>query len=251
MTNHILLFGIILTLFGNTSCSNPKSGNETKQPAEISDAVEKHPKKETPAPATRKTLTEYLPPGFVIFQEVYGDLNNDGREDCAIIIKATDKNYIVTDKEQGTLDRNRRGIIVLLNKDNSYELAAKNHTCFSSENEDGGVYFAPELYVTINKNNLYIEYAHGRYGFWKYTFRYKNSDFELIGYDASENHGPVVMRETSINFLTGKKITKTNTNDHAEGGDEIFEKTETMIKPTKLTKLSHIKDFDGLEISKD
>ena len=44
-------------------------------------------------------------------------------------------------------------------------------------------------------------------------------------------------------------MTSENTNKDDEGGDEVFEKTETKISKTKLTKLSEIKDFDELEVS--
>jgi len=126
-----------------------------------------------------------------------------------------------------------------------YELALKNIDCFASENEDGGVYFAPELSLEINKGNLYVNYGHGRYGYWKYTFRYRNSDFYLIGYDNVEG-GAVIERETSINFLSKKKQVKVNTNENAQGGDEVFKETWTNITVTKLLKLREIKDFNNV-----
>jgi hypothetical protein len=144
------------------------------------------------------------------------------------------------------VDRNRRGIIVLFKKDNQYEQVLKNLNCFSSENEDGGVYYAPELWLEIGKGNLYVNYAHGRYGYWKYTFRYRKDDFYLIGYDNSEG-GEVIDKETSINFLSKKKQVKVNTNSSAEGGDEEFTETWTNITVNKLLKLREIKDFENLE----
>ena len=128
--------------------------------------------------------TDFLPSGYVVFDKIYGDLNKDGLDDCAIIIKGTNKNKIINDQYRGQLDRNRRGIIVLFKKNKTYELIVKNYNCFSSENEDGGIYFAPELSAEIKNGNLQIHYGHGRYGYWKYTFSYQNSDFELIGYEA-------------------------------------------------------------------
>ncbi|MFV8332131.1 hypothetical protein [Flavobacterium sp. GSP14] len=126
-------------------------------------------------------------------------------------------------------------------------MASKNYGCFSSENEDGGVYFPPELSVEIKKGNLCVHYAHGRYGFWKYTFRFKNSDFDLIGYDES-NGGVVIESETSINFLTKKKLEKVNVNKNVEGGDEVFKQVWKNISINKLIKLSEIIDFDEFEI---
>lgn len=191
---------------------------------------------------------DFLPKGYVVFEKINGDLNKDGLEDCVLIIKATNKSKIINDRYGKKLDRNRRGIIVLFKKNKRYELSVKNYTCFSSENEDGGVYFPPELSVEIKKGNLYAHYGHGRYGYWKYIFRYQNSDFELIGYDES-NGGAVIDSEMSINFLTKKKQEKVNTNENAQGGDEVFKETWKNIKVNRMIKLREIKDFDDLNVN--
>jgi hypothetical protein len=198
----------------------------------------------------KKNPIDFLPKGFVVFEMINGDFNKDGIEDCVLIIKGTDKNQFITDEYRGQLDRNRRGIIILFNKKDHYELLAKNYTCFSSENEDGGVYYAPELSIEIKKGNLIINYAHGRYGYWGYTFRFQNSSFELIGYDESDNQGPVVNNATSINFSTKKKLVKVNTNQNADSGEEVFKTTTKRISIDRLLKLSEIKDFDELDMNK-
>ena len=197
----------------------------------------------------KQNANDFLPKGYVVFEKITGDLNKDSIDDCVLIIKGTDTSKIITDENRGRLDRNRRGIIVLFSKSGHYELAVKNYDCFSSENEDGGVYFPPELSIEIEKGNLYVHYGHGRYGFWKYTFRFQNSDFELIGYDASENRGPVVNSETSINFSTKIKQVKVNTNENAVSGEEVFKTISKKIKIDQLLKLSNIKDFDQLDMS--
>lgn len=196
----------------------------------------------------KKEPADFVPEGYTIFEKTYGDLNKDGIEDCILIIKKTDKDKIITDEYRGKLDRNRRGLIILFKKKDGYELASKNYSCFSSENEDGGVYYAPELDMSAEKGNLYIHYAHGRYGYWTYTFRYKKSDFELIGYDDSSNTGPLVNSETSINFLTKKRLERVNINQDPES-DEKFEDTWSKLKSSKTLTLSEIKDFDELDLS--
>jgi hypothetical protein len=77
---------------------------------------------------------------------------------------------------------------------------------------------------------------------------YQNSDFELIGFDASENRGPVIERETSINFLTKMKQERINTNENADSGEEVFTTTSNKINIDKLLRLSDIKDFDELDL---
>ena len=198
--------------------------------------------------AQDKEPPDFIPKGYTEFEKYFGDLNKDGLEDCVLIIKKTDSTNVVMNRFDKKVDRNRRGIIVLFKNANGYELADKNLECFSSENEDGGVYFAPELWIEIKDNKLYIHYGHGRYGYWKYTFRFQKSNFELIGYDSSSNRGPVTNRETSINFLTKKKLTKESTNENAEGGDEIFKENWNDIEIDNLIKLSEIKDFDELDM---
>jgi len=192
--------------------------------------------------------SHFIPKGYTEFENYYGDLNKDGREDCVLLIKKTDTTNIVTNRFDQKVDRNRRGIIVLFKNGKEYHLADKNYDCFSSENEDGGVYFPPQLSIEIKNEKLYVHYRHGRYGFWKYTFRFQNSNFELIGFDSSSNYGPIINRETSINFLTKKKLIKENTNENAEGGDEVFNETWSDVEIEHLIKLSDIKDFNELEM---
>lgn len=133
----------------------------------------------------KNKIEDFLPSGFGIFKEAYGDLNNDGLDDCVIIIHELKKDKSV----KPSIDR--KGIIVLLNEENNYVLAAKNTNCFSSENENGIVYFAPELGISIDKGNICVNYSHGEYGYWRYTFNLKNSDIVLIGYDSNDNFEPV------------------------------------------------------------
>lgn len=248
MNKKYYLLAVAAFLFLFQSCNDSNKTQPSTEKEEVSVKEENQLETVTPKTQTGKPIAEFIPAGYKIFQEIHGDLNKDGLEDCAIIIKATKKENIITDEYRGKLDRNRRGIIVLFKVKEDYVLATKNYDCFSSENEDGGVYFAPELDVSIEKGKLYVHYGHGRYGYWTYTFRHQKADFELIGYDSSDNYGPVVNSETSINFLTKKKVTKTNTNENAESGDEVFEEKTEKIKVDKLIQLSEIKDFDELEI---
>lgn len=198
--------------------------------------------------ATHQNTIGFIPSGYRLFDEAYGDLNQDGLIDCILLIKATGKNKHVKNNHNEIVDRNRRGVLVLMNKGNGlYQLVVRNDDCFSSENEDGGVYFAPELEVYIENNKLFIHYSHGRYGFWKYQFRAKASDFELIGYDAVYG-GAVVKTQTSINFLSKRKLYQVNQNENDEGGDEMLKDTWFTIKYDKRILLSEINDFDALDM---
>ena len=203
----------------------------------------------------QQQIMGFIPKGYKLFDKVYGDLNKDGLEDCVLIIKVTRKDGFVKNSFDKVVDRNRRGIIILFTEKDGYKLASKNYNCFSSENEDGGNYFSPELGVIIKDSKLYLHYYHGRYGYWEYCFRYQNSDFMLIGYEASHDRGPVVLFKTSINFLTGveyddESINADNFNDDSEDDselDEVFKRTVVKLKKKPLMKLSEIEDFDELK----
>lgn len=186
----------------------------------------------------------YIPEKYVLFEAVEGDLNKDAKNDLVLIVKSTDPKQWVMDEYRGKLDRNRRGLIVLLNENGKYKKLLQNLSCFSSENEDGGVYFAPDLMLAIEKNKLLVNYGHGRYGWWGYSFRVEGNDLRLIGYESSENHGPYIQSETSINFLTAKKLVRQNLNEDPEA-DPKFKETWSKINFAPIY-LSKIKDFDEL-----
>ena len=186
----------------------------------------------------------YIPAKYVLFEAIQGDLNKDDIQDLVLIVKATDPTQWVNHEYRGKLDRNRRGMIVLLADKGKYKPILSNLSCFSSENEEGGVYFAPELWLEINKGLLNVHYGHGRYGYWNYSFRLQNQDLRLIGYDSSSNHGPYVESETSINFLTNKKVIRKNLNEDPDS-DPKFKETWSKAKISPIY-LSTIKDFDEL-----
>jgi len=147
------------------------------------------------------------------------------------------------------LDRNRRGIIVALQSRGRFETTTVNLDCFSSENEDGGVYYAPELDVAVQNGTLSIHYAHGKYGYWSYRFRFQNGEFELIGYESSQDRGPTVLSETSINFSTKRMRLRENVNQNAtEGSEERFKETWKSFTLSKPITLRAIKNFEELDV---
>jgi len=242
-----LIFGVLIFSSCNKSDNNKAMVNDNNDTLKKTETIVK---KENVIVDNTKPKQDFIPKGYVVFREFFGDLNKDGVNDCVLIIKDTKPENIVTNRFETEVDRNRRGIIVLFKKDKGYELATKNYDCFSSENEDGGVYMPPDLDIRLEKGNLILHYAHGRYGYWAYTFRHQNNDFELIGYDYSENFGPVTQSFTSINFLTKKKLVKTNINPQGDADDEVLESKWHTIKVAKLLKLSEIEDFDELNVDK-
>lgn len=195
-----------------------------------------------------KDALSFIPEEYVLYGRIDADLNNDQIKDCILVIKATDTNQIVINRFDKQVDRNRRGIIVLFKKGNRYKLVDKNYDCFYSENEDGGVYYVPQLSVETNNGDIIFNYEHGRYGHWSYTLRFLDNSYKLIAYNGTSAFGPVTKSITELNFLTKQKTYKENINQDDEGNDEVFQETKSTIYLDELIKLSEIKNFEDLDI---
>ena len=195
-------------------------------------------------------IKQFIPKGYIlnnINDENYikGDLNNDGKEDIVFLVKNTDKSKIIEHESRGILDRNRRGIIILFNERDSYKIAAKNLNCFTSEFEDGGVYYDSELLLYIENGKLNIHYAAGRYGYNTYQFKYQNNDFNLVEFIENSSNGPVTDTHLLYDFVKMNKIVKINTNENAKDEtEEVFDIKSYKLNITKPFNLIDIIDFE-------
>ena len=198
----------------------------------------------------------FVPAGFVLQeQQCQWDFNQDNKADCVLIIKDTQKSawQVNENNPNEMLDRNRRGLIILLKDNVGYKKVLENRAIFASENENGGIYFAPELSIDGKGNKLILHYGHGRYGHWQYVFDYRTvhhkKDFYLIGYDASSNRGGANVDSTfSINFLTHKIRYQKNINNDLADDTPKFETTWHEFAKQPLIKLSDITDIDELDM---
>jgi len=156
-------------------------------------------------------LVKFIPDGYKFFDVVHGDLNGDGIDDYVLIIRATDKkNFYTWDKvyencsSKESVDGNPRGIMVFFGKGNDYQAVTECRKCLAPENacppyECGGSCYNSDEWAEIAKGNLYIN-SMSKGLKLKYTFKYRNSKFELIGFD-TDNPRPI-----SINYLSKKKL---------------------------------------------
>jgi uncharacterized protein (TIGR02145 family) len=155
-------------------------------------------------------IAQTIPAGYRLDEdgEINGDLNGDGVDDRVLVIKSNTKSKKGCDCESS--DCKRRGIMIFFKEGGGYKLALEKRDCFSAGDGLCGNYGEPQLQVSIKKGNLYIRYDFGRYGWWQYTFRYRNSDFELIGYDESSLRMGWEYKTESINILSKKMLVKKN-----------------------------------------
>ncbi len=103
-----------------------------------------------------------IPEGHRAESVVYGDLNNDRRQDCVILLKSADQSKIIKINDEEAIDLNKKGLMIVLHRSyNKYHTFLENLACFSSAQDTSGVYYEPELFIEIRRGNLYINYAHG------------------------------------------------------------------------------------------
>ncbi|MDR2582768.1 MAG: hypothetical protein LBC75_04735 [Fibromonadaceae bacterium] len=208
--------------FTLTACEEKKKqdGADTKPPEAASEAVEAEQKT---AETAETAWDKRIPAGYKLTEKVCGDLNGDGEDDCVLTIEQT-KN------------KDSAGFMIFFKDGSDYKLVLENKPCFYME------FSGPTL--SIKKGNLYFSVESSgtcsRYAY-THTFKYRNSEFELIGYDTiedecgdwDENHVRVggSSSKTSTNFLTKKKQSILN-------GKETWSKI-TVQDPILLRKIAN------------
>ena len=153
-----------------------------------------------------------LPKQTELYDAIKGDLNKDGIEDVAVVTQETFKDKFLPfsegcdestkdDKWCQIVNKNRRGIVILLSNGDKYEAVVTKRDIFESPNEDGGAYFPPELAVEIKNSELKFFYSYGKYGYWEYVFALYGKDFRLVKYLSNVNNGPVPEYIVQMDFV--------------------------------------------------
>ncbi|MDR2592485.1 MAG: fibrobacter succinogenes major paralogous domain-containing protein [Chitinispirillales bacterium] len=181
--------------------------------------------------ADEQKLIKRIPAGYRLHsidgekQMFRGDLNGDGADDYALIIK-----------EAAAADESdaNRGVMIFFKDGDDYKLALENRQGLGTKGEEdcGNCGYAT-ISFGVGKGNLYIYIYYQKYNAKKtYTFRYKNSEFELIGWDFDM---------TSINFSAKKKLVK-----ECPKGKKCTETWTafTMKEPILLRKIVNIHTVD-------
>jgi hypothetical protein len=172
---------------------------------------------------TEQNITDFVPAGWTILENVYGDLNRDGIEDAAIVIQHKDSILMVNSLEDTVLTKPR--ILLILFKDpsdNSFVLAEQSNSFILKH--DNPSMDDPYQELVINNGILEVKF-HLFYnmGSWHvtnavYKFRYRQGQFLLVGADNSSFHRATHdFEDYSYNFLTKKRaLTKGNDDKRAK-----------------------------------
>ncbi|MDR2694579.1 MAG: hypothetical protein LBB74_10260 [Chitinispirillales bacterium] len=241
------------TYLGGTKTPPPKAepASGEKEAAAIAPAAPE-------SIAAGENISKLVPAGYSIEMEARGDLNGDGADDLVLMVKGTDKDNVVTAREDyGPRDVNAYGVMIFFNDGGGYRFAAENRKFLGPNVSDCETCASSEFSCEIKKGNLYINFSH--YGRFtekekKLTFRYKNSEFELVGYDVIMDGNKESREETSVNLSTKKKLVKTCVSVVDEEYCEMctprckFKEKWGDVSingPVLLRKLAALNDVDG------
>ncbi len=169
----------------------------------------------------------FVPSGWVLEAQASGDLNQDGVDDLAIVIRQNDPANVLRDIEglsEDPFDTNPRIIAVAfrVQSDGDYALQFENHTLISRRtNSSAEDPFDKDDGIAVARGAVKVRLRwFMSAGGWEtftvvYTFRHKSGMFELIGYDRDELHrGSGATKAVSINYLTRKLEVTTGSIEH-------------------------------------
>ena len=200
-----------------------------------------------------------LPKQTELYDAIKGDLNKDGIEDVVVVIQETFKKKFLPfsdgcdestkdDKWCQIVNKNRRGVVILLSNGDKYEAAVTKRDIFESPNEDGGAYFPPELVVEIKNSELKFFYSYGKYGYWEYVFALYGKDFRLVKYLSNVNNGPVPEYIVQMDFVNHRLDKSANL---LYPGNKEYKRYEECIEKYKsFDDAREEDDYDGTFIRK-
>lgn len=199
-----------------------------------------------------RRVADFVPPGWMVLDSAYGDLNKDGIKDAAIVIQHKDSVLLVDSLEDTVLTQPR--ILLLFFKkaaDNSYELVEQSNSFILKHEsvmpDDDLRQWRPimddpyqdiAIANSVLKVSFRIFYSMGSWNVTgvEYKFRYQQGGFALIGADYSSYHrGTMDSEDYTFNFLTKKKtVAKGNLGKSG---------TRQSWKPLAIPALKTLKTF--------
>lgn len=163
---------------------------------------------------------DFVPPNWRVAEKAWGDLNDDGNDDWAIVVKGNFGKFKQKNEGLGVeeFDTNPRIFIVLFAKgpDKGFSLAEQSNNFIITP--ESPTMSEPLHGLEIKKGVLIVRfeefYSAGSWSMAERTYRFRHGriGFQLIGADKTEtmrNSGETETR--SYNFLTGRMEISTGT----------------------------------------
>jgi len=168
------------------------------------------------------TPEAFVPEGWRLESQVSGDLNNDQRADIVLVLRQNAPANIVDARSQGgpeRYDTNPRILAVALARAAGYDLIVENHTLIGRTTEpsqqdplDPDGVQAGGIEIVRGTLKVTLGYFGGAMGHCIFTFRLRDGQLLLIGYDSfhvERSRGS--LDQVSINYLTRRMKRTTGT----------------------------------------
>jgi hypothetical protein len=190
-----------------------------------------------------RSISSFIPKGWILLDSAWGDLNNDKNNDIAFIIQHQDS-ISLTKIDEGFTDtvitQPRILIVAFYNiTTKQYDLIEQSNTFIL--NHDNPNMEEPFQDISISGRVLKIDFEiFMNAGGWgmsnnSYKFRFQNNQFYLIGADYnSANRATGDTEDRSYNFLT-KKV-KIITGNFSEDNNQIVKSRSFTFQKMKTLK---------------
>ena len=185
-------------------------------------------------PLTAKTPRQFVPPGWIVEEQIAGDLNRDSLPD--IVLKLAQSK--ASGSEVGAAERRRALVILFRGKNDQLRRAAiaeRVLQCVACSGALDGKKAAPAQ-IAIAKGILIVKQERGSENVVRQTYRFRHEKrsgkFLLIELDlASRDRASGELVEQNTNFPTGEKTVTKSRFD--EGLQKFVVKSSTRTKVSK------------------
>ncbi|MEE1943922.1 hypothetical protein VRU48_02305 [Pedobacter sp. KR3-3] len=204
-----------------------------------------------------KTIGTFVPNNWKAIDTAYGDLNNDGLEDMALVLEY---NFPVTerraygDSETELIKEFQKPRILAIffkqKPSNGYQLVLQNNN-FILRSEEGGALGEPFKELSIKNNTLNLLFEGGNDWRWKlaYEFKYQHKQWALI--KANNTYYNITSGEISdktYDFID-RRLKQVDGNLFSRNAANII--SEEILYFTDLRTLNDFKKPWTWEITKD
>lgn len=186
-------------------------------------------------PEAGQSAADFVPAGWVLEEQVAGDLNGDAVPDLALKLV---QEKPAGAKEDEIVERQRALVVLFKGRDGGLRRAAvadKVLQCTSCGGAFYGVVEAPAE-VKIERGVIVVNQDFGSREVTEHTYRFRYEPaaarFVLIGFDStSRDRLTGTVTQESTNYLTGRKVTTTTTPPKsARGRDAVKTTTKTVAR---------------------
>lgn len=181
-----------------------------------------------------------IPKQYQPIKEVLGDLNKDGINEKVVV-------YNMTDKEDDINGINRE--VIIFRKDKDKWVVWQRSANAVGNSKDGGMMGDPFEDIEIKNGVLLIDQSGGSSWKWAHTdkYRYRNNQFELIGYTSHYGKPCEYWVDVDFNVMTGQFNVSKEYEKCGDTGQEVY-KTQNERFTHKLKEKITLNNRNKTEV---